>query len=113
MKKKKTIPADIDQDEAVIKLDEALGLAVKRIRQHQGLTQTKLAEIAGISQAWISLAERAGETNKNKRPSLGILQRTALALGLPGLSDLIRFAERMTDVPKTLVDVDQFIADAK
>ncbi len=113
MKKKKMIPADIDHDEAVIELDEALGLAVKRIRQHQGMTQTRLAEKAGVSQAWISLAERAGETNKNKRPSLGILQRTAFALGLPGLSDLIKFAEKMTDVRKTFVDVDQFIADAK
>lgn len=112
-KKKRTIPADTESDETVIELDEALGLAVRRIREHQGMTQTRLAEKAGVSQAWISLAERAGETNKNKRPSLGILQRIASALGLPGLSDLIRCAEKMTEVPETLADVDQFIAGAK
>ena len=113
MKKKKTILADTDNEEVTIALDEALGLAVKRIREDQGMTQMSLAEKARVSQAWISLSERAGETKKNKRPSLSILERIALALGLPSLSYLIKFAEQMTDTRKTLIDVDKFISEAK
>jgi len=93
-----------------IELDEALGLAVKRLRQHKGMTQTALAERAQVSQPWVSLTENA---QRNKRPSLGILQRIALSLGLSGLSHLISFAEEMTSISSTLIDVEEFISKAK
>ena len=112
-KKKKTSTADTDNNKKVKGLDEAIGLAVKRLREYRGMTQMSLAEKAEVSQAWISLSERAGETEKNKRPSLKILQSIAIALGLPNLSYLIKFAEEMTEERKTLIDVNKFIAESK
>lgn len=109
----KKLLAERDHSGVAIELDEALGLAVRRIRQYQKMTQIMLARKANVSQAWISLAERAGDTKKNKRPSLEILKRVAHALGLNCLSDLIKLAEEMTNTSKTLREIEQFIVKSE
>ncbi len=111
-KKKRKAHVDTQSDE-VIGLDVALGLAVKRLREYQNMTQDVLAKKAKVSQTWVSLAENARKTERNKCPSLETLQRIARALGLSKLSKLIRFAEKMTDVKATMQEVEEFIAMEK
>ena len=72
------------------------------------MTQSKLAEEAQVSQSWISLTENA---HRNKRPSLGILERLAVSLELARLSDLILFAEQITDKRSTFKEVEKFISE--
>jgi transcriptional regulator with XRE-family HTH domain len=48
---------------------------VRRLRRAQGLTQTGLAERAGLCQSWISRLERRAEN-----PSIATLQRLAAGL---------------------------------
>lgn len=91
-------------------LERALGLAIRRLREHNKLTQTALARRAQVTQSWVSMAETA---ERNKRPPLGVLRRIAISLGLNGLGDLIKDAERIIQVELALRDVDEFIAQAE
>ena len=50
---------------------------------------------------------------RNKRPPLGTLRRIAISLGLKGLGDLIKRAERIIHVELALRDVDEFIEQAE
>ena len=56
---------------------EALGLAVRQLRQERALTQRQLARDADVNETWISHIE-AGRTN----PAWGTVARVAAALGL-------------------------------
>lgn len=54
-----------------------LGLRLKALRQRQGLSQRKLAQIAGVSNATVSLIEH-GRTD----PSMGLLRKILDSLGV-------------------------------
>ena len=53
-------------------------ILLRKIRQERGISQVKLCQLTGISQADISAIE-----NKWKRPYSGWRKRIALALGVP------------------------------
>lgn len=91
-------PDDTEPESVVPGLDEAIGLALRRLRGHMGMSQVELAQSANVSQAWVSLIETG---QRNKRPSLAILQRVALALEVTTLSEFIKCAEDMMTVPET------------
>lgn len=62
-----------------------IGRAIRRIRMSKGLTQTEVAERAGVDQAYITMLERG----KRKNPTLIVLERIADALRVE-LRDLLR-----------------------
>ena len=57
--------------------DELFGAAVRRHRLERGLTQEDLAEVAGLSQRYVSVLER-GENS----PTLNVIFRLCRALGV-------------------------------
>lgn len=67
----------------------ALGLAVRRVREREGLTQEQLGLDAGIHPTWISALE-SGRSN----PAWGTVRRLATALGVKPL-ELVALAERI------------------
>jgi transcriptional regulator with XRE-family HTH domain len=68
---------------------EALGQAIKVLRQARGLTQRQLAEAADTNETWISHIE-SGRTN----PAWGTVVRISAALGI-SVSDLASEAEQV------------------
>jgi transcriptional regulator with XRE-family HTH domain len=70
---------------------EALGQAIKELRQERAFTQRQLADAADVNETWISHVE-AGRTN----PSWGTVARIAAALSV-SISELAQRAERLTD----------------
>jgi transcriptional regulator with XRE-family HTH domain len=68
---------------------EALGRAVRELRQQRGLTQRQLAQAADLNETWVSHIE-AGRTN----PAWGTVARLARALGVE-VSQLAAHAERL------------------
>ena len=54
------------------------GLAIKLLRTAEGLSQTKLAELLGITRAYLSQVE-----NNHKQPSLALLRAAAHHLQVP------------------------------
>ncbi len=65
----------------------ALGMAVRAIRDEQGLSQVQLAERSGFIQAWISHVERG-----RRNPSFNNVVRLASGLGV-SVSELAKRAE--------------------
>ena len=68
-------------------LNLAFGLAVRSARNQLGLSQERLADMAGLDRTYISGLERG-----TRNPTLTSQRRIAEALGRP-LSELIRDAE--------------------
>lgn len=71
------------------RLKQRFGRVIKRRRNEAGLSQNKLAELAGIDRRYVSLLERGG-----RNPSLVVMAKLAEALkiGLDQLvDDLLRF----------------------
>ena len=91
-------------------LDKALGIAMKRRRIKLGLSQSELAEKAKISQSWISLAENS---KRGKRPSLKVLRRISVALGLSSLSSLIHRIETIAYGPNMIDQARTFVSKIK
>ena len=91
----------------LIDLDLRVGLAVRRLRQVRQMTQSDLAQSAGISQASVSMTENG---LRNTRFNLVTLQKMAYALGENRLSDLIRFAEDVPTTSEILVDADKYVS---
>lgn len=56
--------------------DETLGQLIRRVRKARGLTQTELADAAGISQRWVSDVERG----ESKMPRIPAMHRIAVSL---------------------------------
>ena len=56
---------------------ENIGPRLKTLRQRQGLSQRKLAQMAGVSNATVSLVE-----NGRSDPSMGLLKRILDSLGM-------------------------------
>lgn len=81
-------------------LDNRVGLAIKRLREHHGLTQAELAGKVSVTQAAVSQLERGKRVN-----NFTTLELIAQALGTR-LSDLIRLAE-------SVWSDETFIKDAK
>jgi transcriptional regulator with XRE-family HTH domain len=67
---------------------ERLGKSVRFFRQRKGLSQEKLAELAGIDRTYVSPIE-LGKQN----PSFEIIYRIAKVLDVP-MSTIIKRAER-------------------
>jgi transcriptional regulator with XRE-family HTH domain len=61
---------------------ELVGWNMRRLRMDRGVSQGKLAELAGIDRTYVSRLERTIEN-----PSIGILDKIAVALGVP-IADL-------------------------
>lgn len=68
--------------------EQLFGLAVRRRRERQGVSQEDFADRAGIHRTYVSSIE-LGKVNVG----IGIAQKLALALGLP-LSKLFQDVER-------------------
>lgn len=64
---------------------EPLGRRIRRLREEQGLTQTRLAELSGLAQSAIAMIESGARAN----PTVVSLRHIAGALGisLPELLD--------------------------
>ena len=56
-----------------------LGKAISLCRAQRGLTQSELADRAGLSTSYLSLLEQ----NKRKDPTLSTIQKLAMALRVP------------------------------
>lgn len=69
------------------KYNEALGAAIARLREAEGISQEELAERANIHRTYVSQLERG-----LKSPTLSILQRIAVALDVRA-SRIVRLAE--------------------
>jgi transcriptional regulator with XRE-family HTH domain len=67
---------------------EALGRAVRALREERDMSQEELAAAAGISTPHLSYIERGG-----RNASVGVAARIARALGL-AFSELVLRAER-------------------
>jgi transcriptional regulator with XRE-family HTH domain len=61
---------------------ELVGWNMRRLRIARGISQGRLAEIAGIDRTYVSRLER-----KIENPSIGILDKISLALDVP-IADL-------------------------
>ena len=68
---------------------------LRREREGQGISMTRLAEMAGLSQGMISLVE-----SEQRNPSLDTLMRMCLALRIE-LSTVLNRAERAAKKPTT------------
>lgn len=77
-----TLP-DVPTDDLL----QAFGLAVRRLRVQQALSQEELAAAARLDRTYVSGLERG-----RRNPSLLTQQRVAKALNVP-LSELVRDAE--------------------
>lgn len=80
---------DINQSTMI----EALGAKVRRLRRDKGMTQSDLADGAGLSYKYVGEVERA-----EKNPSIGVMFRIAGTLGttlvdLLDMSDLLGATE--------------------
>lgn len=60
------------------KLPKVLGKRIKRERKRNKITQERLAEIVGISRAYMGYIEQGRNT-----PSIKVLQKIAKALKIP------------------------------
>ena len=70
-------------------ISERFGQVVKSVRERQGMSQEKLAELAEIDRTYVSMIERG-----KKHPTLKVASRIADALNMR-LSEIIRRAERI------------------
>ena len=68
-------------------LAEVFGLAVRKIRMEQGMSQEQLAGAAGLDRTYVSGLERG-----RRNPTLTTQERLAAALNTP-LSELVAVAE--------------------
>jgi transcriptional regulator with XRE-family HTH domain len=71
-------------------ISEKFGQVIKAVRERQGMTQEKLAELAEIDRTYVSMIERG-----KRHPTLEVASRMASALSMK-LSEVIRRAERYT-----------------
>lgn len=71
-------------------IEEAFGLALRKLRQEKGLSQEALAASSGFHRTYISLLERG-----IKSPSLTTLDRLSQALGI-SLGQFVNSIETMT-----------------
>ncbi len=74
-----------------MRLEEAVGLAVRHLRQRRGWSQEELCWQAGVERAYLSGLERGVRDTR-----LSTLTRVADGLEAP-LSRIIRLAERIAD----------------
>jgi transcriptional regulator with XRE-family HTH domain len=65
------------------RLIKMLGVKVRAIRRERRMTQSDLAKSAGITYKYVGEIERS-----EKNPSIGVMFRVSIALGLP-LTDLL------------------------
>jgi len=70
-------------------ISERFGQVVKVVRERQGISQEKLAELADIDRTYVSMIERG-----KRQPTLEVASRIASALSMR-LSEIIRRAERI------------------
>jgi len=70
-------------------ISERFGQVVKVVRERQGISQEKLAELADIDRTYVSMIERG-----KRQPTLEVASRIADALSMK-LSQIIRRAERI------------------
>ena len=83
-----------------------IGVAVRRQREFDGLTQADLAAKAGVSQAAISMVERG------KRSNLSTLDRVSLALD-KRLSEIVKAAEETGNAAAVISEARAFVAEQR
>jgi transcriptional regulator with XRE-family HTH domain len=64
------------------------GQRVRSVREAQGVTQEKLAELAEVDRTYVSMIERG-----KRHPTLEVAERICASLGMR-LSEMIRRAEK-------------------
>lgn len=64
---------------------QKFGQKVRKVRKQRGLTQEKLAELAGIDYSYVNLIE-----NGRRNPSLKVMAKLSRILGVR-LEDLLHF----------------------
>jgi transcriptional regulator with XRE-family HTH domain len=69
-------------------ISERFGQVIKAVRERQGISQEKLAELAEIDRTYVSMIERG-----KRHPTLEVAGRIADALSMK-LSEVIRRAEK-------------------
>jgi len=69
-------------------ISERFGQVIKAVRERQGISQEKLAELAEIDRTYVSMIERG-----KRHPTLEVADRIATALEMR-LSTIIRRAEK-------------------
>lgn len=82
-------------------IDHKVGLAIRRFREADKLSQAALADLAGVTQSTVSYIEK-GQNN-----SLSTLKKIADAFDCP-LADIIHAAEKkisLTDLRKNFGDL--------
>lgn len=89
------------------KITQRIGIVIKTMRTQAGIKQGQLAEMAEISQPYVSRIER-GSTNSGIH--LDALCRISKALGIGKLSDLFLLVEEVEE-PGFLGDTKQFAAE--
>ncbi|MEK6645916.1 MAG: helix-turn-helix transcriptional regulator [Candidatus Firestonebacteria bacterium] len=63
---------------------KVIGKRIKQLRIEKGYSKTQFAKLSGVHIAWISRVEQGKrETGKSISPSITILQKIAIALGVP------------------------------
>lgn len=72
-----------------MEMAQAVGLAIRRVRQQQGYSQEALADVAGLDRTYVSGLERG-----HRNPALSTLMRLVDPLDLR-LSRLFMTAERI------------------
>ena len=77
-----------------------IGSALQRLREARGLTQTELAQRAGLSQGYIAKLEPSNRPGQHKashqtNPSLAVLTQLAAGLGIT-VEILLRESRRST-----------------
>ena len=70
-------------------ISERFGQVIKAVRERQGISQEKLAELAEIDRTYVSMIERG-----KRQPTLEVASRVAGALSMR-LSEIIRRAEKI------------------
>jgi len=82
-------------------LNQRIGIAIRRLRQLERMSQAQLAGKAEITQGYVSMIENG---NANQRINLNTLQRVSCALDL-ALSELIALAEKVPPLEQTLKEI--------
>jgi transcriptional regulator with XRE-family HTH domain len=77
--------------EAVLPIEKRFGLALREKREKIGLSQEKLAEMAGMHRNYVGLLERGVQV-----PSIRIVEKLAQALGTT-MSGLLKDIEKRSE----------------
>lgn len=82
---------------------------IKEFRENNGLSQRQLADMADLSNAYISMLEKNmnPRTGQPVRPSMPAMRKLARAMGIPVTRLMSSVDELAVDMPATVVDYEK------